>query len=100
MDVCPSIGEVGDRFFAFGASGGRKIVGAVVQLSSFVADLGVDLGGAFHHSCIDMTGSDAVRADDALPEFVFAALAEHHPTTHRISLCLCLPGSCKFPRRH
>ncbi|WP_410218244.1 gamma-glutamyltransferase [Paracoccus sp. (in: a-proteobacteria)] len=81
MNVCPVIGEVGDRRFAFGASGGRKIVGAVAQLSSFVADFGMDLEGAFHHGRIDMSGGDAVTADDALPEAVHAALAEHHPTT-------------------
>nr|WP_318272816.1 gamma-glutamyltransferase [Paracoccus saliphilus] len=81
MNVCPVIGEVGDRRFAFGASGGRKILGAVAQLSSFVTDFGMDLEGAFHHGRIDMSGGDAVTVDDALPEAVHAALAEHHPTT-------------------
>lgn len=81
MNVCPVIGEEGARRFAFGASGGRKIVGAVAQLSSFVADFGMDLDAAFHHGRIDLSGGDVVTIDDALPQPVHDAVAANHPVT-------------------
>lgn len=85
MNVCPVIGEAGDGTrFAFGASGGRKIVSAVAQLSSFVTDFGMDVGAAFHQPRIDMSGGPVVVADDSLPDDVIAALrADHKVTTTR-----------------
>jgi len=79
MNVCPVIGETGDTRFAFGASGGRKIVSTVVQLSSFVADFGMDLAEAFHHPRIDVSGGDTVVADESLPPETLDALAAAHP---------------------
>lgn len=81
MNICPVIGESGPRRFALGASGGRKIVGAVAQLSSFVADFGMGLEDAFHQGRIDMSGGDMVTVDDALPQPVHDALAKQHTTT-------------------
>lgn len=66
MNVCPVIGHAGNKRFAFGASGGRKIVSAVTQLSSFVADLGMDIDAAFHHPRIDVSGGTSLVADEAL----------------------------------
>lgn len=79
MNVCPVIGEApGDTMFAFGASGGRKIVSAVAQLSGFVADFGMDVGEAFHHPRIDVSGGATVVADETLaPEVIQALEAEH-----------------------
>ncbi len=79
MNVCPVIGEAGDARFAFGASGGRKIVGAVAQLSSFVAHHGLTLEEAFHHPRIDVSGGDTVVADEALPDAVLDALRADAP---------------------
>ncbi len=79
MNVCPVIGEKAERRFAFGAAGGRKIVGAVAQLSSFVTDFGMSLQDAFHHGRIDMSGED-VTVDASLPADVDAALAPRHKT--------------------
>ncbi|WBU57767.1 gamma-glutamyltransferase [Paracoccus sediminicola] len=81
MNVCPVIGETGSRRFAFGASGGRKIVGAVAQLSSFVADFGMDLEAAFHHGRIDVSGGDLVTADESLPAELLRSLSERHDVT-------------------
>jgi gamma-glutamyltranspeptidase/glutathione hydrolase len=81
MNVCPMLGEAGDTRFAFGASGGRKIVSAMVQMASFVADHGMDIGAAFHHPRIDVSGGDTVVADETLPEGVLARLREAH-TVH------------------
>ncbi|TDK52383.1 gamma-glutamyltransferase [Antarcticimicrobium luteum] len=79
MNVCPVIGEApGDTMFAFGASGGRKIVSAVAQLSGFVADFGMDVGAAFHHPRIDVSGGPFVIADETLPPEVTQELAQEH----------------------
>lgn len=80
MNVCPVIGEQGDRRFAFGASGGRKIMGAVAQLSSFVTDFGMKLEAAFHQPRIDISG-DRLIADDALPLAVLNRLRQAHSVT-------------------
>jgi gamma-glutamyltranspeptidase/glutathione hydrolase len=81
MNVCPILGEVGGTRFAFGASGGRKIVSAMVQMASFVADYGMEIGAAFHHPRIDVSGGAAVVADETLPDEVLARLRSEH-TVH------------------
>ncbi|MDU9004540.1 gamma-glutamyltransferase [Sedimentitalea todarodis] len=86
MNVCPVLGETTDGTrFAFGASGGRKIVSAMVQMASFVADYGMDVGAAFHQPRIDVSGGPKIVADDSLPDDVLAALAAEHDvvTTRR-----------------
>ncbi|WP_209004150.1 gamma-glutamyltransferase [Labrenzia sp. CE80] len=75
MNVCPVIGETGDIRFAFGASGGRKIVSAVAQMSSFVMDFGMDLEATFHQPRIDMSGGPVVVADETLSPEIIDALA-------------------------
>ncbi len=59
---------------ACGASGGRRIMAAVFQTLSFVADFGMDPEAAAHHPRIDVSGPDHVSADRKLPEAVLAAL--------------------------
>jgi gamma-glutamyltranspeptidase/glutathione hydrolase len=75
MNVCPLIGEVAERRFALGASGGRKIMPAVAQLASFLADFGLSLEEAFHHPRIDVSGGDTVIADDSLAPDILDSLA-------------------------
>lgn len=81
MNICPVIGEMGETRFALGASGGRKIVSAVAQLSSFVTDYGMGIGDAFHQPRINMSGEEMVVADETLPDNVIEALREGHPVT-------------------
>jgi len=81
MNICPVIGETGDTRFGFGASGGRKIVSAVAQLCSFVADYNMDLSAAFHQPRIDSSGGDMVVADEVLPAEIIAHMREVHPVT-------------------
>jgi len=85
MNVCPILGEQGQRRFAFGASGGRKIVSAMAQMSSFVVDFGMDVGQCFHQPRIDVSGGDTVVADDSLGDDILAQLNAEHSvkTTHR-----------------
>jgi gamma-glutamyltranspeptidase/glutathione hydrolase len=75
MNVCPVIGEQGSRRFALGASGGRKIVSAVAQLSAFAVDHGMDLSAAFHQPRIDVSGGETVVADAHHDAGTLAALA-------------------------
>ena len=80
-NYCPVIGEAADgRRFALGASGGRKILGAVLQISSFMIDHGLTLEEAFHQPRIDMSGGSEVVADRALPAEVIDALQAHFQT--------------------
>ena len=75
MNVCPVIGEIGDRRFALGASGGRKILPAVAQLSHRLLALGEDMETAFHAPRIDVSGGATIIADEALPGEVLRHLA-------------------------
>lgn len=96
MNVCPVLGEgPGDRRFAIGASGGRKIVSAVAQLTGFIADYGMDIGQAFHHPRIDVSGLGPVIADDSLPATITDALRAEYEvlTTHRT----CFPYAFACP---
>jgi len=79
-NFCPVIGEAADgRRFALGASGGRKIVGTVLQLASFMMDHAQTLERAFHQPRIDMSGGDTVIADLALDEEIVDALRDRFP---------------------
>ena len=80
-NYCPVVGEARDgRRFALGASGGRKILGTVLQLASFIMDHGLTLEEAFHQPRIDMSGDNQVLADRSLPADVIAALEAAYPT--------------------
>src|SRR5262249_9031658 len=78
---CPIIGEDQGRRFALGASGGRRIIGAVLQVASFMIDHRMTLEEAFHQQRIDMSGNGRVTADRTLPQPVLDALASAFPTT-------------------
>jgi gamma-glutamyltranspeptidase / glutathione hydrolase len=74
-NYCPVIGETADgRHFAIGASGGRKILGAVMQLGSLMMDHGMTLEQAFHQPRIDVSGGGQIMADRALDPSILAAL--------------------------
>jgi gamma-glutamyltranspeptidase / glutathione hydrolase len=81
-NYCPVIGQTQDgRRFAVGASGGRKILGAVMQLSSFVMDHGMTLEQAFHQPRIDVSGGGQIVADRTLDPAILAALGEEMRTS-------------------
>jgi gamma-glutamyltranspeptidase/glutathione hydrolase len=52
---------------ALGASGGRKIFPAVFQVLSYIKDFGMTLDQAMHHARIDVSGTERVVMDAALP---------------------------------
>jgi gamma-glutamyltranspeptidase/glutathione hydrolase len=79
-NMCPVIVRRGDQpWFAIGASGGRKIMPAVLQIASFLIDHGMTLEDAFHQPRIDASGGDTVGVDPRLPEAVRNALAAKYP---------------------
>lgn len=81
-NYCPVIGRTARGLeFALGASGGRKILGAVLQIASFMMNHGMDLEAAMHQPRIDVSGGGKVIADASLPSEVVAALAQTLPTT-------------------
>jgi gamma-glutamyltranspeptidase/glutathione hydrolase len=64
-------------WIAAGASGGRRIMAAVLQLVSFVADFGMTPQAAAHQPRIDVSGPDKVTADRRLgPEIIGALQAD------------------------
>jgi gamma-glutamyltranspeptidase / glutathione hydrolase len=80
-NYCPVVGIGADgRQFAIGASGGRKILGAVLQLSSFIMDHGMSLEQAFHRPRLDVSGSGQITADRSLDPRILAGLSEEMPT--------------------
>ena len=79
-NICPVIARRGgEGWFAVGASGGRKIMPAVMQLSSFLIDHGMTLEDAFHQPRIDASGGDTVGVDPRQPPEVQKALAAKFP---------------------
>src|SRR4029078_12740541 len=82
------VGEIADgRRFALGASGGRKIIGTVLQIASFMIDHGQTLEEAFHAPRIDQSRGAPVIADMSLAPAVVDALAAYFPTVTARRTC-------------
>jgi gamma-glutamyltranspeptidase/glutathione hydrolase len=80
-NMSPVILKDGDRpWLAMGASGGRRILAAVAQVMTFIADFGMTLDQAAHQPRIDVSDPDSVSADYRLPPRVIAALQADGPT--------------------
>ena len=71
-------GADGGPVLAAGASGGRRIMAAVMQAVSFVAG-GMTPTEAAHHPRIDVSDAETVHADQRLPADVLAALHAQGP---------------------
>jgi len=67
-------------WIAAGASGGRRIMAAVLQLVSFVADFGMTPEAAAHQPRIDVSDPDKVTADRRLAPDILRALEADGPT--------------------
>jgi gamma-glutamyltranspeptidase/glutathione hydrolase len=64
----PVLAQAADgRRLAVGASGGRRILPAVMQMLSFVMDYGMDLDAAIHQPRIDASEGAVVIGDARLP---------------------------------
>ena len=89
-NMCPVVvARDGVPWFGVGAAGGRRILGAVLQMASFIVDFGMDPEAAAHHPRIDVSGGDRIGIDCRLSAEIIerlvsrpgAALVEHtvHP---------------------
>jgi gamma-glutamyltranspeptidase/glutathione hydrolase len=66
-NMCPLVvARDGRPWFGLGASGGRRILAAVVQLASFIVDFGMDAESAAHHPRIDVSGGEGLAIDARL----------------------------------
>ncbi|MBM3644847.1 MAG: gamma-glutamyltransferase [Alphaproteobacteria bacterium] len=82
-NICPVVASKdGKALFCIGASGGRRIVPAVAQLSMMMIDRGLDVHTAFHTPRIDISGVGPIRLNRDLPDAVKRAIAEKLPTTN------------------
>ena len=74
----PVLAQAADgRRVAIGASGGRRILPAVMQLLSFTMDYGMDLDAAIHQPRIDASEAAIVIGDVRLPAPVREDLRKH-----------------------
>src|SRR5437764_9979512 len=85
-NMCPLVGaRDGKARFGVGASGGRRILAAVLQLTSFIIDFAMTPEEAAHHPRIDVSGESGIAIDRRLGEAIRdrlasragAALVEH-----------------------
>jgi len=75
-NMCPVVvARDGGPWFGAGASGGRRILGAVLQIASFVVDFGMDPEAAAHHPRIDVNGGDRFGIDRRLSPQVIGQLS-------------------------
>jgi gamma-glutamyltranspeptidase / glutathione hydrolase len=80
-NMSPIILRDGDRpWFAAGASGGRRILAAVIQMMAFVSEFGMSLEEAAHYPRIDVSDPGYVSADLRLPRDVIDALVSNGNT--------------------
>jgi gamma-glutamyltranspeptidase / glutathione hydrolase len=79
-NMCPVMAtRDGKPWFAVGASGGRRIMPAVMQVSSMLAEGGMEFEDAFHHPRIDVSGDGRATLDTRLGSDVETAVAAHMP---------------------
>jgi gamma-glutamyltranspeptidase/glutathione hydrolase len=75
-NMCPLVATRDGRArFGVGASGGRRILAAVVQLASFIVDFAMTPEEAAHQPRIDVSGETGIAIDRRLPELVRERLA-------------------------
>lgn len=94
-NMCPTLALAADgRALALGASGGRKILPAVLQVLSFVLDHGLGLGAAFARPRLDLGGDGGLTVDARLPARVKARLARRWPVREMPPLTYPLSFAC------
>jgi gamma-glutamyltranspeptidase / glutathione hydrolase len=74
-NMCPVVAmRDGRPWFGVGASGGRRILAAVLQMASFIVDFGMDPATAAHHPRIDVSGGERFGIDRRLPPAILEPL--------------------------
>jgi gamma-glutamyltranspeptidase/glutathione hydrolase len=84
-NMCPVVvtRDGGEPWFALGASGGRRILPAVLQITSMLAACGLTVEEALHRPRIDVSGAETLAADPRLPADVVGALEARYPVVRR-----------------
>lgn len=85
----------GQPLVGLGASGGRRIYPALMQLMSYMLDFGYDLEKAFHVPRIDVCGGDYVGVNPRFSDDVFTALANVLPVLRQEHVVV--PGGYAIP---
>ena len=81
-NMCPVLAtKNGKPWFALGASGGRRIVPAVFQLTSLLTDFGLSLDHAYQVPRLDVSGEAGILADHRLNPAILDALAARFDVT-------------------
>ena len=103
-NMCPVImcDRVGRRT-AIGASGGRRIMSAVLQLLSFLTDCQMTVHDAIHQPRIDVSGGADITVDTLLDPDIVEFLSRHYSVIdvpHGVypSMYAC-PGIAQFDPR-
>ena len=79
-NMCPTVVLRSDGSdFALGASGGRRIMPAVMQNLSLMVDCGLSLPDAIHHPRIDVSGGETANVDKRLSQEVIDAVQNVMP---------------------
>ncbi len=79
-NMCPLlVTRGGAPWFALGASGGRRILPAVFQLTAFLVDCGLSPDEAVQHPRLNVDGGPLVEADPRLGRAIIAAVAATLP---------------------
>ena len=79
-NMCPIVvARDGRPWIAAGASGGRRIMSAVLQLMSFTLDFGLGAEASAHRPRIDVSGGDEVMVDRRMEPEVVKALGAKFP---------------------
>jgi gamma-glutamyltranspeptidase/glutathione hydrolase len=78
-NMCPVVAtRGGSPAFAMGAAGGRQIVPALTQLTSFLIDFGLSLEAAFHVPRLDAS-TRTILCDTRMPADQVGKIAQHFP---------------------
>lgn len=93
-NMCPIIAETADFRLALGASGGRRIMPAVMQILCSIVDHGMSLEEAFAQPRIDVSGSEEVVIDERLWDPIPEALAAHYSTRRATAAPYPLSFAC------
>lgn len=93
-NMCPVIVADDGARLAIGASGGRRILAAVLQVALFQLECGMDLEEALHAPRIDVSGEAQLMIDPRLSPLIRAALAAEAPVVERAAAIFPLGYAC------
>ena len=99
-NMCPVIAANDAQRLAIGASGGRKIMPAVLQILSFVFDYDMSLEEAFTQGRIDVAGDGTVTASRDLPEDIHDTLATAFNATPTRATAYPMRFACPLATLH